>query len=86
MFDWNQQVQGYILGSFYIGYVLSHIPAGYLSDVFGGKYTLWFGILSSALFTFLVPVAARGGWGWFMFVRGLTGLGEVRKLIRILIF
>lgn len=79
MFDWDQQVQGYILGAFYVGYVVSHIPAGYISDVFGGKYTLSIGILSSAIFTFLVPVSARAGWEWLMVVRILTGLGEVRK-------
>lgn len=38
--DWDQSTQGYLLGSFYWGYVLSQIPAGMMADKYGGKYVL----------------------------------------------
>lgn len=56
MFDWSETLQGIILGSFYAGYIISHLPGGLLSERYGGKYTLGIGILSTAVFTILTPL------------------------------
>ena len=49
-----------------------------LAEKFGGKYVLGLGILSTAVFTLLTPVAAiYGGSNWLIAVRILEGLGEV---------
>ncbi|XP_065341317.1 putative inorganic phosphate cotransporter [Cloeon dipterum] len=76
-FDWDTETVGIILGSFYWGYIFTHLPGGILSEKWGGKYLLSVGILSTAIFTLVSPVAARyGGPSWFIAVRVLMGLGE----------
>lgn len=37
-YDWSQTEQGWILSSFYIGYVITHIPGGLVAEKFGGKW------------------------------------------------
>ncbi|XP_012271666.1 putative inorganic phosphate cotransporter isoform X2 [Orussus abietinus] len=76
-YDWDEYTQGIILSSFYWGYVLTHLPGGMLSERFGGKYSLGLGILSTALFTLITPLAVE--WGdstALIVVRILMGLGE----------
>lgn len=60
-YHWTQEQQGMILASFYIGYVITHVPGGILAEKFGGKYTLSLGILSTAIFTLLTPFAVEYG-------------------------
>jgi MFS family permease len=56
-----------------------------LAEKFGGKYALGLGILSTAIFTLLTPLAAtQGGAGWLIAVRFLEGLGEVSFLFFLL--
>ncbi|XP_055382752.1 putative inorganic phosphate cotransporter isoform X2 [Condylostylus longicornis] len=77
LFDWSEQLQGTILSSFYWGYVITHLPGGYLCEKFGGKWVLSLGILSTAIFTLITPVAIiEGGSGALIAVRVLMGLGE----------
>lgn len=76
-FEWDEQLQGLILSAFYWGYVITHLPGGYLAERFGGKYTLSLGILSTAIFTLLTPVVVEaGGSTWLIVLRVLQGLGE----------
>ncbi|KAH8329414.1 hypothetical protein KR074_010241 [Drosophila pseudoananassae] len=76
-FDWSEELQGLILSSFYIGYIVTHIPGGILAEKFGGKWTLAIGILSTAVFTMLTPLAIDlGGSDWLIVTRVLMGLGE----------
>ena len=49
------------MSSFYWGYAITHIPGGMLAEKFGGKYTLALGILSTAIFTLLTPLAVELG-------------------------
>ena len=37
---WSSTVQGAVMSAFFLGYVTLQIPAGYLSDRFGGKWVL----------------------------------------------
>lgn len=78
-FDWDEKTQGLILSAFYWGYVIMHIPGGLLAQKFGGKHTLGFGILSTAIFTLLTPFAARQSANWLIALRFFEGLGEVRR-------
>lgn len=61
IYEWTQEQQGYILSSFYIGYVLTHVPGGIIAERYGGKWTLSLGILSTAVFTVLTPLAVKVG-------------------------
>ena len=38
---WSPTVQGAVMSAFFLGYVTLQIPAGYLSDRFGGKWVLY---------------------------------------------
>lgn len=77
-FDWDEATQGIILGSFYYGYVLTHIPGGMLAERYGGKWLLGLGLLSTALCTLLTPVVVKAGGAWALIVlRVVEGLGEV---------
>lgn len=81
-FDWDEETQGFILSAFYYGYIVTHLPGGMLAERFGGKYTLGFGVLSTAVFTLLTPWAVDfGGATGLIILRVLEGLGEVRLWI-----
>ncbi|KAJ8681205.1 hypothetical protein QAD02_016992 [Eretmocerus hayati] len=76
-YDWSEVTQGVIISSFYWGYVITHLPGGMMAEKFGGKYTLGFGILFTAVFTLLTPNAVEWGGAWALIVlRVLMGLGE----------
>lgn len=76
-YEWSETLQGLILSSFYWGYTLSHIPAGLLAEKFGGKWCLSLGILSTAIFTLLTPLAIKtGGADLLITLRFFEGLGE----------
>ncbi|XP_026478028.1 putative inorganic phosphate cotransporter [Ctenocephalides felis] len=77
IYDWTNTEQGLILSSFFWGYVITHLPGGLLAERFGGKYTLGFGILGTAVFTLLTPVVVEefGATGLIV-IRVIEGLGE----------
>ena len=76
-YDWSEELQGIILGAFFWGYIISHVPGGILAEKYGGKYTLSLGILSTAIFTLLTPLAINtGGAPLLIALRVLEGLGE----------
>ncbi|XP_058793477.1 sialin-like [Phymastichus coffea] len=76
-YNWDQYTQGLILSSFYWGYVLTHLPGGYIAENYGGKHTLGFGILITAIFTILTPAAVyAGNFTALIILRMLMGLGE----------
>ncbi|XP_064642152.1 sialin-like [Lineus longissimus] len=74
-FYWDRPLQGYILGSFFYGYIITQVPGGWLSGYFGGKRVFGAGMLLTALSTILLPVCARAHVGLVIFMRVLSGLG-----------
>uniref|UniRef100_A0A3B3RGQ7 Sialin n=1 Tax=Paramormyrops kingsleyae TaxID=1676925 RepID=A0A3B3RGQ7_9TELE len=76
LYDWDSETQGWILGSFFYGYILTQIPGGYLARKYGAKWLLGLGILGTVLFTLLTPLAADLGAGYLIAVRVLEGIGE----------
>ncbi|KAM3862824.1 sialin [Diretmus argenteus] len=76
VYDWDSETQGWILGSFFYGYILTQVPGGYLARRFGAKWLMGFGILSTVVFTLLTPAAADLGAGYLIGVRVLEGIGE----------
>ena len=74
-YNWSLETQGYILSSFYIGYLLMQIGGGRLADTFGGKVVLGAGVLIWSLFT-LVTFMAMGGLMMLSLARIGMGLGE----------
>jgi len=72
-FDWNEEVQGTVLGAFFYGYIFSQIPAGLLAERFGGKWIFGTGIFMAGIFTLLAPLAAIFGTKYFIAMRVLVG-------------
>lgn len=75
-FDWDEGTQSLVLGSFFLGYVLTQVPGGRLAERFGGKLIYGYGVLITAIFTLLTPIAARYNLGALILVRVLEGVGE----------
>lgn len=81
-FVWQTDMQGYILSSFFYGYVITQIPFGILSKRYGNIYFLGIGMLINSVFGLVVPIAAKFGTGWLITVRFIQGLGEVSRDLR----
>lgn len=57
-FTWNNEIQGYLLSSFFYGYLMTQILGGFLSKRFGGKLIFGGGVAGAAFFTLLSPFFA----------------------------
>lgn len=75
-FLWSTTQQGYVLSSFFYGYVITQIPFGILSKKYGAKYFLGVGMLINSVFGFLVPLSADLGILPLLVIRFIQGLGE----------
>lgn len=75
-FNWNSHEQGIILGSFFYGYVATQVPGGMLANRIGGKWVFGVGMLITAVFSLVTPMAANAGIEWLVAVRVVQGLGE----------
>ncbi len=73
---WSPTVQGAVMSAFFLGYVTLQIPAGYLSDRFGGKWVLGLGVLFWSCFTLLTPASALLGISVLLACRFLMGVAE----------
>jgi MFS family permease len=76
-FDWDEEIQGYILSAYYYGYVATQLLGGRLSEMFGSKVILGPRVLISGIMSLLYPVAARLHVGAFIAARVLTGAAYV---------
>jgi ACS family sodium-dependent inorganic phosphate cotransporter len=75
-FGWSKTTGGFVMSSFFIGYLLTQVPGGMLAGRFGGKHVLAAGVLSWSLFTALTPPAAYAGFSALIAARILMGMGE----------
>ena len=73
-------MQGFILGSFFWGYLVTQLPGGYLADRVGGKKVYAVSMAVATAATLLVPLGARTSAYCLVFLRIITGLGEVEKM------
>jgi ACS family sodium-dependent inorganic phosphate cotransporter len=74
-FHWSPTVIGLVQSSFFYGYLVSQLPAGYASSRFGGKSVLSVGVGLWSLSTACIPIAASTIPGLFL-SRAVVGLGE----------
>lgn len=73
---WSPDIQGTVLSSFFIGYLLTQIIGGRLADRFGGKLVLGIAVLIWSVFTFITPFAALAGFTALILARIGMGAGE----------
>ncbi|XP_031635861.1 putative inorganic phosphate cotransporter [Contarinia nasturtii] len=75
-YSWSETEQGWVLSSFYIGYVISHVPGGLVAEKFGAKWTIGCGVLLMGVLNALTPIAVRYGNIMVVIVlRIIMGLG-----------
>ncbi|XP_017491818.1 PREDICTED: putative inorganic phosphate cotransporter, partial [Rhagoletis zephyria] len=74
-YAWSEYIKGLLLSSFFVGYVISQIPSGYLSRKCGGKLLLLICLVSCSLLAILTPLcAAIGSWQLVLASRILQGV------------
>ncbi|KAK8736505.1 hypothetical protein OTU49_005043 [Cherax quadricarinatus] len=73
-FDWDESIQGVILGSFFWGYCCTNILGGRAAEYMGGKLVFGSGIVLSALLTVLTPLSARFSTELLIAVRVIIGI------------
>jgi len=75
-YHWSNTTKGWVLSSFFIGYLLAMIPGGWLSGRYGGRLVLGVALVLWSLFTLVTPIAAGVSLGTLIVVRIGMGLGE----------
>lgn len=73
---WSETEKGFVLSSFFIGYMAAQILGGVLADKFGGKRVLGISLILWSIFTILTPVAAAITFPALIIARIGLGLGE----------
>ncbi|ALC89339.1 hypothetical protein AM500_05735 [Bacillus sp. FJAT-18017] len=73
-FGWNEQQFGLLASAFFVGYLLLGIPAGWMSDKWGGVKFLAAGVAIWSVFTIATPLA--WSFGSMILFRFLLGVGE----------
>ncbi|XP_047501430.1 sialin-like isoform X2 [Penaeus chinensis] len=72
--NWDETIQGFVLGSFFYGYAVSQIIGGRVSELYGTKWVFGGCIFSGGLSALLSPVAARAHYGVFIALRIIQGI------------
>ncbi len=75
-FGWSETVKGFVLSSFFIGYMLFMAPSGWLANRIGGQIVLGFAVLWWSVFTILTPAAASLSLAVLIVTRVAMGMGE----------
>ena len=73
-FNWEKSTQGYLLSTFFYGYICTQIIGGLISDRFGGKISLLTGMMVMSSSSLLMPTMARVDVNLVMALRVLQGL------------
>ena len=69
---------GWVLSSFFYGFLLTQIPGGFIATRFSGKHVFGLGVVLTSALTLLTPVAATTSIWLLVALRVLEGICEVR--------
>ncbi|XP_065897702.1 sialin-like isoform X2 [Dysidea avara] len=75
-FDWTDAEQGWVLSSFFYGYIFTQLPGGWMATKFGGKYVFGVGVLVTSLLTLITPLMAYFNLWALVACRVVTGFFE----------
>ena len=75
-FTWTETTKGFVLSSFFVGYILLQVVSGTLANRYGGKVVLGIAVLWWSLFTMLTPPSATFSLAALIGARLALGLGE----------
>ncbi|XP_063244177.1 sialin-like isoform X2 [Bacillus rossius redtenbacheri] len=74
-FDWNEPVQGLILGSYFWGYLVSQLPAGRMAERFSAKWVLFASALLNIAGCLLIPPLSYLHYSGLLLLRVVQGIG-----------
>lgn len=72
--NWDETIQGFVMGSFFYGYAVSQIIGGRVSELYGTKWVFGGCIFSGGISALLSPIAARAHYGVFIALRIIQGI------------
>ena len=75
-FGWSETTKGFVLSSFFIGYMLFMAPSGWIANRIGGRIVLGLAVLWWSAFTLLTPAAAFISLPILIAARIGMGIGE----------
>ncbi|CAG9766459.1 unnamed protein product [Ceutorhynchus assimilis] len=75
-FSWNNEIQGYILSSFFYGYITTQLLGGYFANKYGGKVIFGTGIAVTGALTFITPWVVTANAYSLIAVRIIEGIFE----------
>ncbi|MEO8451203.1 MAG: ACS family MFS transporter [Gemmatimonadota bacterium] len=75
-FGWTETVKGFVLSSFFVGYLILQIASGTLANKYGGKIVLGIAVVWWSVFTMVTPPAALISLPLLIAARIGLGLGE----------
>jgi ACS family sodium-dependent inorganic phosphate cotransporter len=75
-FKWTETTKGFVLSSFFVGYILLQVVSAGLANKYGGKLLLGVAVVWWSAFTMLTPAAASLGLATLIGARIALGLGE----------
>src|SRR3954464_4509260 len=75
-FGWSETTKGWVLSSFFVGYLAFMAVSGALANRYGGKVVLGAAVLWWSVFTMLTPPAALVSFSTLIAARIALGLGE----------
>src|SRR3569833_660936 len=75
-FHWTETTKGYVLSSFFVGYLAMMAASGALANRFGGRVVLGGAVIWWSLFTALTPPAASMSFAALIAARIALGAGE----------
>ena len=76
-YEWSKEIQGWLLGAFFWGYLLTQILGGWMAQNFGAKRILAANVLASALLTVVTPLASQLHFAVLMALRIVLGFAQV---------
>lgn len=79
-FGWSPAQFGLASTGFFLGYAITMLPAGWLSDKFGTTVVLVVGVLWWSVFMMVAPTAGTMGVVAFIVARAAMGLGQAAVL------
>ena len=74
--DWDRSTQGRVVASFFLGYMVAQLPAGYVAAHWGPRKSIAIGLLASSLITLLLPPAAAISPWAVSALRTLQGIAQ----------
>lgn len=72
-FNWSEYEQNLIIGSFYLGHVLTELPRSRMAEMIGAKPVFGYCMLLASIVNLLTPFAAKMGFYYIIFCRILLG-------------